>query len=104
MLVAYVLRLIHLLHLVNALNVIDFVEHCCEFSHRVNEECDGAIDDGIFCDGVERVNAEVKLVGDCVDDIDEEMIAVDGTNGYRDWINFILALLKINIHNGIAML
>ena len=73
-------------HLVDTGNYGYVAHDGLELGERVDEEWDGAGDDGILGDSVEIVDREVEVVGDAIDQIDEQMVAVDGPDVDGDGI------------------
>ena len=65
---------------------------------------DGAFDNVVGHLGVEVVHREVKPFGDAVDDVADEVEAVDGANARFDGIGGRGLRQKVNIDNGVAAL
>ena len=76
----------YLLDFIYTFDVVEFVEYGDEFTDRVDEEGDAALHYVVLGYGVQGVDGQMELVGDVIDEIDEEMVAVDGTNGNSDRI------------------
>lgn len=91
------------LHLVYAWDYGYVAHDGLQFGKGVDRECDGTRHDGIFRDSVEIVDGEVEVVGYAVDQVDEQVVAIDGSDIDGDRIESLVRF-EVDRHNVVALL
>lgn len=92
------------INLLNILNGSNLRYDSLQLSNGMDAKIDGAVDDIINSLGMKRVNRQVELLCNAVNDVTQKVLSVDSQNLDGHGIESVWAILIVNGHNRIAML
>lgn len=85
----------YFIHVRDSKYVLDYQ---LKFSVAMNEEVDGACHDFVLGNGVQTVDGEMKIVGNGVDDVTQQMLPVNRHSGESGRVENVWILLEVHTY------